>query len=107
MSPRAHSQRGLPLLVFTRQRRQATQQREVSKMFLKYQVALQNFATEMVQRFEEARKEERGQTFVEWLGVMALIVVLVVALQPQMSGIASKVVGVVNAALAKIQGFIG
>lgn len=72
-------------------------------MFLKYQVVLQNFATEMVQRFEEARREERGQTFVEWLGVMALIVVLVLALKNQMGDIANKVVEVVKAALDKIK----
>ena len=75
-------------------------------MFLKYAVALQTFATDMVRRYEEARKDERGQTFVEWLGVMALIVVLVVALQGQMGGIASKVAGVINAALDKIKSFI-
>jgi hypothetical protein len=35
-------------------------------MFLEYQVALQNFATDMVRRYREAREDdERGQTFVE------------------------------------------
>jgi hypothetical protein len=71
-------------------------------MFLKYQVALQNFATEMVRRATEVRDDERGQTFVEWLGVMALIVVLVVALRGKMDGIAGDISKVVSDAVKKI-----
>jgi Flp pilus assembly pilin Flp len=46
-------------------------------VFIKQQVAIQNFATELVAR---VRDEERGQTFVEWLGVMAIVVAIVGAL---------------------------
>jgi hypothetical protein len=76
-------------------------------MFIKYQVALQTFATELIHRLDEAREDERGQTFVEWLGVMALIVVLVFALKGHMDGIATKVSDVAGKAVDKIGTLVG
>ena len=46
-------------------------------MFLKQQVALQSFFADLARRM---RDEDRGQTFVEWLGVMAIVVAVVAAL---------------------------
>jgi hypothetical protein len=71
-------------------------------MFLEYQVAFQNFATEMVRRLQEAREDERGQTFVEWLGVMAIIVLVVTALVGLAPGIGSKISGLVTDAIDKL-----
>jgi hypothetical protein len=71
-------------------------------MFLEYQVALQNFATDMVRRYREAREDERGQTFVEWLGVMAIIVLVVTALVGLAPGIGSKISGLVTDAIDKL-----
>jgi hypothetical protein len=72
-------------------------------MFLEYQVALQSFATEMVHRYREAREDhERGQTFVEWLGVMAIIVLVVTALVGLAPGIGNKISGLVTDAIDKL-----
>jgi Flp pilus assembly pilin Flp len=71
-------------------------------MFLEYQVALQNFATEMVRRLNEAREDERGQTFVEWLGVMAVIVVVAGVVISQSSTLGNGITGVINKALTTI-----
>jgi hypothetical protein len=76
-------------------------------MFLQYQVAIQNFATDMVRRFNEAREDnERGQTFVEWLGVMAVIVVVAGAVISQSSSLGSAITRVINKALSTIEGAI-
>jgi Flp pilus assembly pilin Flp len=76
-------------------------------MFLKYQVALQTFATsvatDMVRRAHEARDDERGQTFVEWLGVMALIVAVVLLIKPQLGSVASAVVDLITSAITKLK----
>jgi hypothetical protein len=72
-------------------------------MFLEYQVALQNFATEMARRFNEAREDERGQTFVEWLGVMAVIVVVAGVVISQSSTLGSGITGVITKALNTIK----
>jgi hypothetical protein len=71
-------------------------------MFLEYQVALQNFVTEMARRLREGREDERGQTFVEWLGVMAIIVLVVTALVGLAPGIGSKISGLVTDAIDKL-----
>jgi hypothetical protein len=52
-------------------------EREVRQVFIKQQVAIQSFLQTVAERL---RDEERGQTFVEWLGVMAIVVALVGAL---------------------------
>jgi Flp pilus assembly pilin Flp len=76
-------------------------------MFLKYQVALQTFATsvatDMVRRAQEAREDERGQTFVEWLGVMALIVAVVLLIKPQLGSVASAVIDLITSAITKLK----
>jgi Flp pilus assembly pilin Flp len=76
-------------------------------MFLKYQVALQTFATsvatDMVRRAHEARDDERGQTFVEWLGVMALIVAVVLLIKPQLGSVASAVIDLITSAITKLK----
>jgi competence protein ComGC len=76
-------------------------------MFLKYQVALQTFATsvatDMVRRAHEAREDERGQTFVEWLGVMALIVAVVLLIKPQLGSVASAVIDLITSAITKLK----
>jgi Flp pilus assembly pilin Flp len=72
-------------------------------MFLEYQVALQNFATEIVRRFNEAREDERGQTFVEWLGVMAVIVVVAGVVISQSSTLGNGITGVITKALNTIK----
>jgi Flp pilus assembly pilin Flp len=71
-------------------------------MFLEFQVALQNFATEMARRFNEAREDERGQTFVEWLGVMAVIVVVAGVVISQSSTLGNGITSVINKALTTI-----
>ena len=73
-------------------------------MFLEFQVALQNFATEMARRFNEAREDdERGQTFVEWLGVMAVIVVVAGVVISQSSTLGNGITGVITKALNTIK----
>jgi competence protein ComGC len=76
-------------------------------MFLKYQVALQTFATsvatDMVRRAQEAREDERGQTFVEWLGVMALIVAVVLLIKPQLGSVATAVIDLITSAITKLK----
>ena len=76
-------------------------------MFLKYQVALQTFATsvatDMVRRAHEARDDERGQTFVEWLGVMALIVAVVLLIKPQLGSVATAVIDLITSAITKLK----
>jgi uncharacterized membrane protein HdeD (DUF308 family) len=76
-------------------------------MFLKYQVALQTFATsvatDMVRRAHEAREDERGQTFVEWLGVMALIVAVVLLIKPQLGNVATAVIDLITSAITKLK----
>jgi uncharacterized membrane protein HdeD (DUF308 family) len=76
-------------------------------MFLKYQVALQTFATsvatDMVRRAHEAREDERGQTFVEWLGVMALIVAVVLLIKPQLGSVATAVIDLITSAITKLK----
>ena len=42
-------------------------------MVLRLQVALENVMADVVRRMAD---EERGQTFVEWLGVMVVVVAL-------------------------------
>jgi hypothetical protein len=42
-------------------------------MLLRFQVALENVMADIVRR---AAAQERGQTFVEWLGVMVVVVAL-------------------------------
>jgi hypothetical protein len=75
-------------------------------MFLEYQVAFQNFATDVVRRLKEAREDERGQTFVEWLGVMAVIVVVVGLVAGQASAVQSGITGVIDKALTTIKNLI-
>jgi ABC-type antimicrobial peptide transport system permease subunit len=75
-------------------------------MFLEYQVAFQNFANDMLRRLKDAREDERGQTFVEWLGVMAVIVVVVGLVAGQASTVQSAITGVITHALQKIQSLI-
>ena len=76
-------------------------------MFLKYQVALQTFATslatDVVRRAHEARDDERGQTFVEWLGVMALIVAVVLLIKPQLGSVATAVIDLITSAITKLK----
>jgi hypothetical protein len=76
-------------------------------MFLKYQVAFQTFATsvatDMVRRAQEAREDERGQTFVEWLGVMALIVAVVLLIKPQLGSVATAVIDLITSAITKLK----
>jgi uncharacterized membrane protein HdeD (DUF308 family) len=76
-------------------------------MFLKYQVALQTFATsvatDVVRRAHEAREDERGQTFVEWLGVMALIVAVVLLIKPQLGSVATAVIDLITSAITKLK----
>ena len=76
-------------------------------MFLKYQVALQTFATslatDVVRRAQEAREDERGQTFVEWLGVMALIVAVVLLIKPQLGSVATAVIDLITSAITKLK----
>jgi hypothetical protein len=76
-------------------------------MFLKYQVALQTFATsvatDMALRAHEAREDERGQTFVEWLGVMALIVAVVLLIKPQLGSVATAVIDLITSAITKLK----
>ena len=76
-------------------------------MFLKYQVALQTFATslatDVVRRAQEAREDERGQTFVEWLGVMALIVAVVLLIKPQLGNVATAVIDLITSAITKLK----
>jgi hypothetical protein len=75
-------------------------------MFLEYQVAFQNFANDVVRRLKEAREDERGQTFVEWLGVMAVIVVVVGLVAGQASAVQSGITGVIDKALTTIKNLI-
>jgi hypothetical protein len=75
-------------------------------MFLEYQVAFQNFVTETLRRMKEAREDERGQTFVEWLGVMAVIVVVVGLVAGQASTVQNAITGVITKALSTIQSLI-
>jgi Flp pilus assembly pilin Flp len=75
-------------------------------MFLEYQVAFQNFVTDMMRRVKEAREDERGQTFVEWLGVMAVIVVVVGLVAGQAGTVQSAITGVIDKALTTIKNLI-
>jgi hypothetical protein len=75
-------------------------------MFLEYQVAFQNFVTDALRRMKEAREDERGQTFVEWLGVMAVIVVVVGLVAGQASTVQNAITGVISKALSTIQSLI-
>jgi Flp pilus assembly pilin Flp len=75
-------------------------------MFLEYQVAFQNFVTDMMRRVKDAREDERGQTFVEWLGVMAVIVVVVGLVAGQAGTVQSAITGVIDKALTTIKNLI-
>jgi hypothetical protein len=75
-------------------------------MFLEYQVALQNLIAETARRVKEAREDERGQTFVEWLGVMAVIVVVVGLVAGQASTVQDGITKTIGKAITTIQGLI-
>jgi hypothetical protein len=55
-------------------------------LFTSAQIAL----TDLVER---TRDEEEGQTFVEWLAVMAIILALVAAFSGKLGGVAEAVTG--------------
>jgi Flp pilus assembly pilin Flp len=50
-------------------------------------------------RLSNLRSDESGQTFVEWLGLMAFIVVLVGVMIAAAPGIGHKITDVINSAL--------
>jgi Flp pilus assembly pilin Flp len=56
-----------------------------------------------VRRAHEAREDERGQTFVEWLGVMALIVAVVLLIKPQLGSVATAVIDLITSAITKLK----
>lgn len=68
-------------------------------MFLQTVIAIQTQLAEAVRRTQD---EERGQTFVEWLAVMAIIVALFAVLGPQMGGVATEITNSIKDAIGKL-----
>jgi heme/copper-type cytochrome/quinol oxidase subunit 4 len=64
-------------------------------MFIQAQVALQSFIHDAQARLED----EEGQTFVEWLGVLAIIVLIVGAVAALAPGLGNAIGGVAQKAI--------
>ena len=67
-------------------------------MFLQAQVALQSFIYDVKERLSD----EEGQTFVEWLGVLAIIVLVVGAVAGLAPGLGKSIGSVADKAITTI-----
>ena len=72
-------------------------------MLLQAQVALQSLIFDVKARLQD----EEGQTFVEWLGVLAIIVLIVGAVAGLAPGIGSAIGGVATKAVNAVGNKIG
>jgi hypothetical protein len=67
-------------------------------MFLQAQVALQSFIFDVKGRLQD----EEGQTFVEWLGVLAIIVLVVGAVAALAPGLGKNIGSVADKAITAV-----